>query len=73
MLQGAGAAQWQERPCCPVPSRPLPVPGGAPDPGLCPPAPWVLGPALLELGSRAMQLPSPGAASESSCAQAVAL
>ena len=33
-------ATWgQERPRCPVPSRPLPVPGGVPDPGLCTPAP----------------------------------
>ena len=38
-----GAAWQQERPCCPVSSRPLPVPGGVPDPGLCPRCPglWV--------------------------------
>ena len=29
----------QECPCCPGPSWPLPVPGGRPDPGLCPRSP----------------------------------
>lgn len=37
------AGRQQERPCCPVSSRPLPVPGGASDLGLSPSA----------LGSRA--------------------
>ena len=38
-LRGRAAdllSSGQERPCCPGPSRPLPVPGGRPDPGLCP-------------------------------------
>ena len=49
--------QRQERPCCPVSSRPLSVPRGVPDPGLCSPAPWAPRPVLLGLCSRCTQSP----------------
>ena len=53
----AQGRRWQENPHCPVLFRPLPVLGGALDPGLFPPACCALGPALLELHSQGMQLP----------------
>ena len=59
----------QERPCCPGPSQPLPVPGGRSDPGLCPWCPVLLVCAVGFL-SRAAQPPPrsclepPGAAPE---------
>ena len=68
MLRGLGALictgldrPAAEGPLCPVPSPPPPVPRGATDPGLCPPAPWSRGPVRLEWRSQGAQPPLCGA------------
>ena len=58
-LRGGAAdllSSGQERPCCPGPSRPLPVPGGGRILG-CVPAPCAPEPALVDSRSRAAQPP----------------
>ena len=58
-LQGPGCSgggvtdllsSGQESPCCPLPSWSLPVPGKAPNPGLClwPPGSWIHGPGTMQ-------------------------